>query len=85
MDKESYKQLIDAKINLIAEEENKSIEETIKRNALMLLSGSAYIFDSKDVDYYMRNAIIMAYEFDKNWRKESETLLDEEKKKEICQ
>ena len=50
MDKEFYKQLIDAKINLIAEEENKSIEETIKRNALMLLSGSAYIFDSKDVD-----------------------------------
>ena len=85
MDKESYKQLIDAKINLIAEEENKSIEETIKRNALMLLSGSAYIFDSKDVDYYMRNAIIMAYEFDKNWRKEWERLLEEEKKKEICQ
>ena len=85
MDKESYKQLIDAKINLIAEEENKSIEETIKRNALMLLSGSAYIFDSKDVDYYMRNAIIMAYEFEKNWRKEWERLLEEEKKKEICQ
>ena len=38
--------------------------------ALMLLSGSAYIFDSKDVDYYMSNAIIMAYEFEKNWRKE---------------
>lgn len=85
MDKEFYKQLIDAKINLIAEEENKSIEETIKRNALMLLSGSAYIFDSKDVDYYMRNAIIMAYEFEKNWRKEWERLLEEEKKKEICQ
>lgn len=85
MDKEFYKQLIDAKINLIAEEENKSIEETIKRNALMLLSGSAYTFDSKDVDYYMRNAIIMAYEFEKNWRKEWERLLEEEKKKEICQ
>ena len=85
MDKESYKQLIDAKINLIAEEENKSIEEIIKRNALLLLSGSAYIFDSKDVDYYMRNAIIMAYEFEKNWRKEWERLLEEEKKKEICQ
>lgn len=85
MDKEFYKQLIDAKINLIAEEENKSIEDTIKRNALMLLSGSAYIFDSKDVDYYMRNAIIMAYEFEKNWRKEWERLLEEEKKKEICQ
>lgn len=85
MDKKFYKQLIDAKINLIAEEENKSIEETIKRNALMLLSGSAYIFDSKDVDYYMRNAIIMAYEFEKNWRKEWERLLEEEKKKEICQ
>ena len=85
MDKEFYKQLIDAKINLIAEEENKSIEETIKRKALMLLSGSAYIFDSKDVDYYMRNAIIMAYEFEKNWRKEWERLLEEEKKKEICQ
>ena len=85
MNKEFYKQLIDAKINLIAEEENKSIEETIKRNALMLLSGSAYIFDSKDVDYYMRNAIIMAYEFEKNWRKEWERLLEEEKKKEICQ
>ena len=85
MDKEFYKQLIDAKINLIAEEENKSIEEIIKRNALILLSGSAYIFDSKDVDYYMRNAIIMAYEFEKNWRKEWERLLEEEKKKEICQ
>lgn len=85
MDKEFYKQLIDAKINLIAEEENKSIEETVKRNALMLLSGSAYTFDSKDVDYYMRNAIIMAYEFEKNWRKEWERLLEEEKKKEICQ
>ena len=85
MDKEFYKQLIDAKINLIAEEENKSIEEITKRNALILLSGSAYIFDSKDVDYYMRNAIIMAYEFEKNWRKEWERLLEEEKKKEICQ
>lgn len=85
MDKEFYKQLIDAKINLTAEEENKSIEETVKRNALMLLSGSAYTFDSKDVDYYMRNAIIMAYEFEKNWRKEWERLLEEEKKKEICQ
>ena len=85
MDKEFYKQLIDAKINLIAEEENKSIEDTVKRNALMLLSGSAYTFDSKDVDYYMRNAIIMAYEFEKNWRKEWERLLEEEKKKEICQ
>ncbi len=85
MDKEFYKQLIDAKINLIAEEENKNIEETVKRNALMLLSGSAYTFDSKDVDYYMRNAIIMAYEFEKNWRKEWERLLEEEKKKEICQ
>ena len=85
MDKEFYKQLIDAKINLIAAEENKSIEETVKRDALMLLSGSAYTFDSKDVDYYMRNAIIMAYEFEKNWRKEWERLLEEEKKKEICQ
>lgn len=85
MDKEFYKQLIDAKINLTAEEENKSIEETVKRNALMLLSGSAYTFDSKDIDYYMRNAIIMAYEFEKNWRKEWERLLEEEKKKEVCQ
>lgn len=85
MDKEFYKQLIDAKINIIAEEENKSIEETVKRNALMFLSGSAYTFDSKDIDYYMRNAIIMAYEFEKNWRKEWERLLEEEKKKEICQ
>lgn len=85
MDKEFYKQLIDAKINLIAEEENKSIEETVKRNALMLLSGSAYIFDNKDIDYYMRNAIIMAYEFEKNWRKEWERLLEEEEKKEVCQ
>lgn len=85
MDEEFYKQLIDAKINIIAEEENKSIEETVKRNALMFLSGSAYTFDSKDIDYYMRNAIIMAYEFEKNWRKEWERLLEEEKKKEICQ
>lgn len=85
MDKEFYKQLIDAKINLIAEEENKSIEETVKRNALILLSGSAYTFDSKDIDYYMRNAIIMAYEFEKNWRKEWERLLEEEEKKEVCQ
>ena len=85
MDKEFYKQLIDAKINLIAEEENKSIEDTVKRNALMLLSGSAYTFDSKDIDYYMRNAIIMAYEFEKNWRKEWERLLEEEEKKEVCQ
>lgn len=85
MDKEFYKQLIDAKINLIAEEENKSIEETVKRNALMLLSGSAYTFDNKDIDYYMRNAIIMAYEFEKNWRKEWERLLEEEEKKEVCQ
>lgn len=85
MDKEFYKQLIDAKINLIAEEENKSIEETVKRNALILLSGSAYTFDSKDIDYYMRNAIIMAYEFEKNWRKEWERLLEGEEKKEVCQ
>ena len=85
MDKEFYKQLIDAKINLIAEEENKSIEETVRRNALMLLSGSAYTFDSKDIDYYMRNATIMAYEFEKNWRKEWERLLEEEEKKEVCQ
>ena len=85
MDKEFYKQLIDAKINLIAEEENKSIEEIVKRNALMFLSGSAYTFDSKDIDYYMRNAIIIAYKFEKNWRKEWERLLEEEEKKEVCQ
>lgn len=61
---------------------HEKLTKVVKEKAWELLKHSNVLRESKLVDNYINNAIIIAYEFEKKWRNVWEKLQEEELKEE---